>query len=157
MPFAKYSKWTGVDGESISLEELLDRLADFLLQSGFESSYYDDWNDRQRSLDALRNALMRALMDEDLLSQQEMDQFTNEDGSLDEEALAALVDRLIERLMEEGYITVGDETGDPRPDSLHSARRGTTGKPVERSVKFEMTDKGPRWFTEPSPSLDQPF
>ena len=51
MPFAKYSKWTGVDGESLSLEELLDRLADFLLQSGFDNSYYEDWDDRQRSLE----------------------------------------------------------------------------------------------------------
>src|SRR4029079_9387348 len=79
--------------------------------------------------------------EEDLLSQQELDQFTNDDGSLDEESLAALVDRLIERLIEEGYITVGDEQTNARPDSP-SSRRGKTGKPVERSVKFEMTDKG---------------
>ena len=142
MPFAKYSKWTGADGESFSLEELLDRLADFLLQSGFESSYPDDWDDRQRSLDALRDALMRALMEDDLLSQQELDQFTNDDGSLDEEALAALVDRLIERLIEEGYLTVSDGRNDARPHSSPSSRRGTTGKAIERSVKFEVTDKG---------------
>jgi len=141
MPFAKYSKWTGVDGESISLEELLDRLADFLLQSGFANSYPDEWDDRQRSLEALRDALMRALMEDDLLSERELDQFTDDDGNIDEEALAALVNRLIERLIEEGYITVGEEQAGARPDSL-SSLRGRTGKPVERSVKFEMTDKG---------------
>ena len=45
-----------MDWESLSLEELLHRLGDFLLQSGFESSYYGDWDDRLRSLEALREA-----------------------------------------------------------------------------------------------------
>jgi Ca-activated chloride channel family protein len=53
-----------------------------------------------------------------------------------------LVDRLIERLIEEGYLTVGEERSGARPDSFASSRRGKTGKPIERSIKFEMTDKG---------------
>ena len=39
MPFTKYTKWDGVDWESLSLEDLLERLADFLLQSGFQTQY----------------------------------------------------------------------------------------------------------------------
>jgi Ca-activated chloride channel homolog len=142
MPFTKYSKWTGVDWESLSLEELLQRLSDFLLQSGFESPYYDDWDDRLRSLEALRQAISRALLEEDLLSPEESAQFTNDDGSPNEEMLAALVDRLIQRLIEEGYITVSDRP-DGSPDrTLPSSRSGSTGKPTPRSIKFEITDKG---------------
>ena len=73
MSLTKYSKWQGVDWESLSLEDLLDRLADFLLQSGFESQYSRYWDDEQeRTLDALRDAIMRALM-EVLLSDEELD------------------------------------------------------------------------------------
>ncbi|HWC75996.1 MAG TPA: VWA domain-containing protein [Blastocatellia bacterium] len=139
MRFTKYSKWTGVDWDSISLEDLLDRLADFLLQSGFEGSYYDDWDDRERSLEALRDAIMRALMEE-LLSEAELEQFADADGNLDEERLEELINRLIERLIEEGYITVGERPSQ-NPASMIS-EKGTTGKPIEKSVKFEITDKG---------------
>jgi Ca-activated chloride channel family protein len=113
-----------------------------LLQSGFESSYYDDWDDRERSLEALREAITRALLEEGLLSPEEKEQFTNDDGSINSEMLADLVDRLIQRLIEEGYITVSEPSPGPRPRALPSSKSGTTGKPAERSIKFEITDKG---------------
>ena len=34
-----YRKFTGEDWDSISMEELLNKLSDFLLQSGFNSPY----------------------------------------------------------------------------------------------------------------------
>ena len=62
MPFTKYSKWSGVDFDSLSLEDLLERLADFLLQSGFERQYSRYWGDEQdRTVEALRDAIMRAV------------------------------------------------------------------------------------------------
>src|SRR5947199_29726 len=36
----QYSKFTGFDWDSLRLEELLNKLSDFLLQSGFYSDYY---------------------------------------------------------------------------------------------------------------------
>ena len=142
MAFTKYSKWDGIDWESISLEDLLDRLADFLLQSGFESPYSRYWDEPDRNLDALRDAIMRALMEEGLLSDQELEQLTDEQGNLRAEQMAELLDRLIERLIAEGYISLNEQPPERQQDSRHSSRGGRTGKPIERSVKFEITDKG---------------
>src|SRR5205085_5068456 len=57
------------------------------------------------------------------------------------EAMAELIDRLIERLVEEGYLNVRREPAEQPPTSL-SQQRGSTGKPIETSVKFELRDKG---------------
>jgi Ca-activated chloride channel homolog len=141
MPFTKYSKWDGVDWQSLSLEDLLDRLADFLLQSGFDNYYSNYWDDRDQSLDALREAIMRALMEEGLLSDEELEQFSDEQGNLKAEAMAELLDRLIERLIEEGYITVSQGAPYQHQEAGFASQAGKTGKPVERSVKFELTDK----------------
>jgi Ca-activated chloride channel family protein len=139
MPFTKYSKWDGIDWQSMSLEDLLDRLAGFLLQSGYENSYYDYWEDRDQSLDALREAIMRALMQEGLLSDEELEQLADEQGNLRADAMAELIDRLIERLIEEGYLTVNEGTPNRRNTGFAS-QAGRTGKAVN-SVKFEVTDK----------------
>jgi Ca-activated chloride channel homolog len=141
MPFTKYSKWDGVDWESLSLEDLLDRLADFLLQSGFDSSYSRYWDDQDQTLDALREAIMRALMEEGLLSDEELEALTDEQGNLKAAAMAELLDRLIQRLIDEGFITVNEPPLNQRPDTGLGSQAGRTGKPVERSVKFELTDK----------------
>ena len=140
MPFTKYSKWDGVDWESLSLEDLLDRLADFLLQSGFDSSYSRYWDDQDQTLDALREAIMRALMEEGLLSDEELEALTDQQGNLKAAAMAELLDRLIQRLIEEGFITVEDAVNQ-QPETGVASRAGRTGKPVERSIKFELTDK----------------
>ena len=66
----------------------------------------------------------------------------HERGRLRADALEELVERLIERLIEEGYLSLSQEpAGRPEQNRLSSGR-GNTGKPVERSVKFEITDKG---------------
>src|SRR6266851_2801716 len=141
MPFTKYSKWDGVDWESLSLEDLLDRLADFLLQSGFDSSYSRYWDDQDQTLDALRKAIMRALMEEGLLSDEELEALTDEQGNLKAAAMAELLDRLIQRLIEEGFITVNEDALTQRSRTGLTSQAGQTGKPIERSVKFELTDK----------------
>src|SRR5512143_3948866 len=141
MPLTKYSKWEGVDWESLSLEDLLERIADFLLQSGFESQYSRYWGDEQeRTLESLRDAIMRALM-EGLLSDDEMEALSDERGELNEKAVAQLLDRLIERLIEEGYISLSASPPQQQWKTGFASRAGRAGKPVERSVKFEMTDK----------------
>ena len=132
-----------MDWQSLSLEDLLDRLADFLLQSGFDSPYsrYSD-DDGERTLDALREAIMRALTEEGLLSEEELDSLSDESGQLNAAAMAELLDRLIERLIEEGYINLSQPPPESAQESRRASRGGKRGKPVEKSVKFELTDKG---------------
>jgi len=45
-------------------------------------------------------------------------------------------------LIEEGYITVGQTAGNQQEHAGLSSHGGRTGKPVENSVKFDITDKG---------------
>jgi Ca-activated chloride channel family protein len=140
MKFTRYSKYQGEPWDDISLEQLLDRLADFLLQSGFGAGYYDDWDDGDQTLDRLRQAIMRALLHDDLLSEEEIESLTDEQGNLKADAMARLIDRLIERLMEEGYLSI-DRSPSSRPvDGWRS--RGRIGKASEPRIKFELTDKG---------------
>jgi len=141
MKFTRYSKYQGELWDDISLEQLLDRLASFLLQSGFDGGYRDRWDDdAEQTLERLRQAIMRALIEEDLLSDQEFDLLTDERGNLKTDAMASLIDRLIQRLIEEGYLTV-EESKLPR-ETRHSNRQGTSGKAREPRIKFELTDKG---------------
>ena len=70
----RYSKFQGFDVASINLGELMDSMSDALLDSGYDDDYY--WT-RQRtpsdtSLDALRRALLQALMEKGLVSEQQI-------------------------------------------------------------------------------------
>src|SRR5438874_13290280 len=73
MKFTKFSKYTGEPADSVDLEELVKRLGDFFLQSGFESQYYGISEfDPDRSMEALREAILRALQEGDLLPYDQM-------------------------------------------------------------------------------------
>src|SRR5216117_3902198 len=70
MRYTTYSRYVAGLLETLNLQALLDQLADFLLQSGFSGGPYSHpfWGefgeeDPDRSLDALRQAILQALMD----------------------------------------------------------------------------------------------
>jgi len=141
MRFTRYSKYEGELWDDISLEQLLDRLANFLLQSGFDGEYYGEWNDDgEQTLERLRQAIMRALIEEDLLTEDELDSLSDERGNLKAEAMARLIDRLIQRLIEEGYLSL-DQSQAGR-DMGQRSLRGRSGKAAEPKIKFQVTDKG---------------
>ena len=69
MKFIRYKKYEGDDWDSLDMEGLLDRLADFLLQSGFQSEYYRfSEMDGERTMEQLRQAILDALMDGSMFS-----------------------------------------------------------------------------------------
>jgi Ca-activated chloride channel family protein len=142
MRFTRYSKWTGLDPSSISLEELLDRLSDYLLQSGFEDPYSRYRDEPDLSMQSLREAIRRALLEEGLLSDEEMQQLMDEQGNINEQALSELIDKLIARLIEEGYMRRDAGGSEFDPQTEPSTFQGKTGKGVDKSAKFELTDKG---------------
>ncbi|MGH9513500.1 MAG: vWA domain-containing protein [Terriglobales bacterium] len=129
----RYSKYVPDPAGEMSLEDLLGALSDFLLQSGFQDYMYDEFMDREQSLDDLRRALERALLESDLLDEQmrqQLEQMQME-GKLDE-----LIEQLIERMQQEDYISV-DEPHDP---AQRSSVGGQVGD-VQQQAKFEITDK----------------
>jgi Ca-activated chloride channel family protein len=170
MRYTKYSKWTGQSWDDISLEELMEALSDFLLQSGFEDQFRRqyrrwarDWDDDrfddldpEDALESLRRAIREALKSSGLLDQEQYDQLIDEDGNARDERLDELIDRLIQRLLQEGYLSLqGDadeieaifgedgEDGEARR-ARHRRRQGQgqTENYKKPNIRFEITEKG---------------
>ena len=109
MKFTKFTKYTGEPADGVDLEELVKRLGDFFLQSGFESQYYGISEfDPDRSMEALREAILRALQDGDLLSNDKMSKelrrLLNRSDAANNQEIQDLLDKLVERLGNEGFI-----------------------------------------------------
>ncbi len=68
MKLIRYGKYVGEPADAVDLEELVKRMGDFFLQSGFESQFYgiSEMN-MDRSMEALKDAILRALQEGDLL------------------------------------------------------------------------------------------
>src|SRR3712207_4039437 len=145
MKFIRYSKFKGFDVSSINLGDLMESLSDSLLDSGFDDDYY--WTRQQRekdtSLDALRRALLQALIDQGLLDEQQVKEMLAEnEGRFKGSLLEELLNQLIERMVEEGYLNLKEE--EPRQDARDQVRGGPgqVGEPLPRNVHFEVTEKG---------------
>jgi Ca-activated chloride channel homolog len=146
MKFIRYSKFKGFDVSSINLGDLMEGLSDSLLDSGFDDDYY--WTRQQKemdtSLDALRRALLQALMDRGLINEQQVKEMLAEnEGKFKGSLLEELLNQLIERLVEEGYLKLQEEE---RPQNQARDRMrggpGQVGEPLPRNVHFEVTEKG---------------
>jgi Ca-activated chloride channel homolog len=126
----EYTKYKGDLASEIDMEELLNALSDYMLDSGFRDPYAD-YPDLEHTMDDLREALRRALesgdfFDEDL--RQKLDQLMAE-GKLDE-----LIEKLIERMERENYISARGPRGPKREGNGQ-------GDGQEGEARFEVTDK----------------
>src|SRR5512132_2272376 len=146
MKFTRYSKFNGLDVFGLNIGDLMEGLSDSLLSSGYDDDYY--WT-RQRtpqdtSLDALRRALLQALMDQDLLSQHQIQQMLDEnEGKYEGSQLQEMLNQLIERLVEEGYLNLHEEPQtQPEREMMGGNGQGRIEDPLPRNVKFEVTEKG---------------
>jgi len=145
MKFTKFTKYKGEPADSVDLEELVKRLGDFFLRSGFESQYYGISEfDPERSMEALREAILRALQEGDLLSDdklsEELRKLLNRSDASNNQEIQDLLDKLIERLSNDGFINPQQPQITP-PNQVSA--RGAVGDPLERKTeaRFEITDK----------------
>lgn len=137
MKRVRYSKYTGDLASEIDLEDLLQALSDYFLDSGYYDPY-SRFQDLDRTLDDLREALRRALENGDFFDQQlreQLDQLSAQ-GKMDE-----LIDKLIERLAEANYISSPQQWGDPEQAQRMPGQVGQPddAKPID--ARFEITDK----------------
>src|SRR3989475_6671493 len=146
MKFTRYGKFNGLDVWSINLGDLMEGLSDSLLYSGYDDDYY--WSRQQMpqdtSLDALRRALLQALMDQGLLSQHQIQQMLDEnEGKYEGSQLQGMLNQLIERLVEEGYLTLHEQPQtEQRREMMGGNGEGRIEEPLPRNIKFEVTEKG---------------
>jgi Ca-activated chloride channel family protein len=129
----RYSKYVPDPAGEMSMEDLLGALSDYLLQSGFQSDMWYEMPEGEQTLDDLRRAIEQALMEGDQFDEdmRERLQQMAADGELDE-----LIEKLIERMQQEDYISI-DQPPDP---SRPSAAGGQLGENAPQA-KFEITDK----------------
>jgi len=133
MKFIRYSRYTGED-MGIGAEELLQALADFLLESGFNTQYmpFSEWN--QHTLEDLKKAIQQALEQGKLFDDESLQEMMERLQNLSPEQMEKLLENLIQKMVEEGQITI-EEPSD-RPASAPGVGQGKDTK-----VKFEVTDK----------------
>lgn len=128
-----YSRYTGED-LGVSAEDLMRALSDFFLESGFQSQYYGFQEFDPNSLEALKQAIERALESGELFDQAEADRMRERLENMTLEDREKLLNRLVQKMVDEGYLTVEDN-GDPRQQS----GQGGVGEASE--ARFEITDQ----------------
>jgi Ca-activated chloride channel family protein len=130
--------------DDVDLQDLLNRLSDFFLQSGFESQYgiWEMEMDRSRDqeMERLREAILRALQEGDLLPPDLMKKLMENPDISQNQQLRDMVDRLIERMEEEGYLTPQRPPQvTPPPTQTPGGQAGAEQPNME--ARFEITDK----------------
>jgi Ca-activated chloride channel family protein len=145
MKFIRYSKFKGFDVFGLDLGSLMDALSDRMLDSGYNDDYWwtREHNDPDDSLDALRQAILEALLEQEVLSQQEVEQMLADNGGqFRGSLLEELLNQLIERLVEEGYLNLTEVPPEQRRQDPNGTGRGEVGDRLPRNIKFEVTEKG---------------
>ncbi|MCI0436427.1 MAG: VWA domain-containing protein [Gemmatimonadetes bacterium] len=152
MRFTTYRKYEGSILDALNIQDLLDRLADFLLQSGFDGGpHFHPWwgwtgEGDDRSLDALKEALLQALIESGQITPDMLRELRGE-GQSDEAArqrLAEMLDQLVQQLVEEGWLHLKQPPQMPASHTELSAGPGTIddARRAAQQVEFELTQKG---------------
>jgi Ca-activated chloride channel homolog len=133
MKWIKYSKYTEED-LGVNAEDLLKALSDFLLESGFNTQYmpFSEWN--QHTLEDLKKAIQQALEEGKLFNDDSLQQMMERLQNLSPEQMEKLLDNLIQKMVDEGQITI------PEPSEQQATAPGV-GSGKDTKVKFEVTDK----------------
>jgi Ca-activated chloride channel family protein len=134
----RYTKYRPEDLDDVDLEELLSRLSNMLLGSGFEDPYGRPGDDDGHSMQALHDAILEALLS-GALSDELLERLLGKDWQNAEDAeerIDELVERIVQKLQQQGYIT-------PSPDlsAEQERRQGFGGHGDAGEVRFEITDK----------------
>jgi Ca-activated chloride channel family protein len=134
----RYSKYSPEDLDGVDLEDLLSRLSDMLLSSGFNDPYALPGEDDGHSMQALHDAILEALLD-GAISDELLEKLLGKDWQQADDAeqrIDELVQRIVQKLQQQGYVS-------PAPDlSGEQSRRGQGGGlGPDAPTRFEITDK----------------
>ena len=139
----RYTRYTGEGLEGIDLDELVSKLSRLLLSSGFDNPYgqsygTSDQDDDDRSLQSLHDAILDALLNGGLLSDDAVQGLLGDPADADqgggESRLEELIQELIRQMAEQGYISLDS---DEAPRAGAGAGQGQDTSPA----RFQVTDK----------------
>jgi Ca-activated chloride channel homolog len=130
MKWIKFSKYNG-DDFGIDANDLMQALADFFLQSGFNNPYmqFQEWN--QQTLEDLKRAIQEALESGQLFPDDQMQQMLEKLSSMSPEQLDQLLENLVQKLAAEGHISTEQDA-----ETSQGQGQGRDGQ-----ARFEVTDK----------------
>jgi Ca-activated chloride channel family protein len=142
----KYSKYTGDPLGDLDLDELIEKLSDLLLSSGFHSPYGGMYGESEddRTMQALHDAILDALFSGGVLPEDALERLLGDPADADQadarSKLEQLIQDIIDRMMQEGFITPAPDLDTER---AHRQSPGTGGGygPDSPPTRFEVTDK----------------
>jgi len=126
MKRVRYTKFTGDLSSSFGLEDLMQALSDFLLDSGFNDPYstFSEFNDQ--TLENLREAIRQALESGEIFDEEAQEKYE----TLNEEQIEELIDKIIQKMQEQNFINA----------EMPEQGQGEFGQGGE-NARFEVTDK----------------
>jgi Ca-activated chloride channel family protein len=128
MKRVRYTKFTGDLSSSFGLEDLMQALSDFLLDSGFNDpmSRFQEFNGDQ-TMENLREAIRQALESGDIFDDEAQEKFE----ALSEDQVEELIDQIIQKMQEQNFINA------EQPEEGEGQQGDGNGE-----ARFEVTDKG---------------
>ncbi|MGH9596284.1 MAG: vWA domain-containing protein, partial [Edaphobacter sp.] len=128
MKRVRYTKFTGDLSSSFGLEDLMQALSDFLLDSGFSDPYsrFQQF-DGDQTMENLREAIRQALESGEIFDEESQEKF----NQLDARQVEELIDQIIEKMQEQNFINA------EQPEEGEGQQGDSNG-----DARFEVTDKG---------------
>jgi len=161
MKHVRYSEWSLEDWDDISMSDLMSELSEYLLKSGFNEQHkkalkgIGQSEDPEDTLENLRKAIKEALLQSNLLDEEQWRQLFDENGEPKNDKINALVERLLAKLLKEGFINLrgdgaqvdfwieDDEQGRPRRVRIRETPDGGKIEEFKKpQISFEVSSKG---------------
>jgi Ca-activated chloride channel homolog len=128
MKRVRYTKFTGDLASSFGLEDLMQALSDFLLDSGFNDpmSRFQEF-DGDQTMENLREAIRQALDSGELFDDEAQEKYE----ALSEDQVEELIDQIVQKMQEQNFINA------EMPEQGQGEQGDGNGE-----TRFEVTDKG---------------
>ena len=128
MKRVRYTKFTGDLASSFGLEDLMQALSDFLLDSGFNDpmSRFQEF-DGDQTMENLREAIKQALDSGELFDDEAQEKYE----ALSEDQVEELIDQIIQKMQEQNFVNA------EQPQEGEGQQGDGNGE-----ARFEVTDKG---------------
>jgi Ca-activated chloride channel family protein len=127
----RYSRFIPGLLDDLDFESLLSKLADLLLSSGFDNPW-DPQSEDDRTMQALHDAILDALLNGGVMSEEMLEQLLEGAEGDSRDRLEELIQQIIQRLTEQGYVSVAGQPAPQQPGQ---------GGAMRAQARFEVTDK----------------